>query len=69
MPEMNGNPWDKTLDGDPKRARRASEGSLAVPDPEVAVNTGRRHRSAPAQQWVGKRRTAQNISSERATIG
>jgi len=42
MLEMNDNPLDKTVGGDPKRARRASEESPAVPDPEVAVNTGRR---------------------------
>jgi len=42
MLEMNDNPLDRAVDGDPKRARRASEGSPAVPDSEVAVNTGRR---------------------------
>ena len=42
MLEMNDNPLDRAVDGDPKRARRASEGSPAVPDPEVEVTTGRR---------------------------
>ena len=42
MPEMNDNRLDKVVDGDPKRARRASEGSPVVPDPEVEVTAGRR---------------------------
>ena len=42
MLDMNNNPFDKAVDGDSKRARRASEESPAVPDPEVKVSAGRR---------------------------
>ena len=42
MLDMNNNPLDKAVDGDSKRARRASEESPAVPDPEVKVSAGRR---------------------------
>jgi transposase-like protein len=42
MLEMNNNPLDKAVDGDSKRARRASEESPSLPDPEVEVSVGRR---------------------------
>lgn len=41
MLDMNNNPLDKAVDGDSKRARRASEES-PPPDPEVEVKTARR---------------------------
>ena len=42
MVDVNNNRLDKAVDGDSKRARRASEESPAVPDPEVKASTGRR---------------------------
>ena len=39
---MNNTPLDKAVDGDMKRARRASGESPSPPDPEVEVKTGRR---------------------------
>jgi transposase len=42
MLNMHDNPLDKAGDGDSKRARRASEESPALPDPEVEVKPGRR---------------------------
>jgi len=42
MLEMNNNPIDKAVDGDSKRAHRASGESLSPPDPEVEVKAGRR---------------------------
>ena len=42
MLDMNSNPIDKAVDGDSKRARRASEESPSPPDPEVEVKAGRR---------------------------
>ena len=42
MLDMNNNPLDKAVDGDSKRARRASEESPSPPDPEVEVKAGRR---------------------------
>jgi len=42
MLDMNNTPLDKAVDGDSKRARRASGESPSLPDPEVEVNAGRR---------------------------
>jgi transposase-like protein len=42
MLDMNNNPLDKAVDGDSKRARRASKESPSLPDPEVEVKAGRR---------------------------
>jgi transposase-like protein len=42
MLEMNNNSLDKAVDGDAKRARRASEASPSLPDPEVEVKAARR---------------------------
>ena len=42
MLDMNNNRLDKAVDGDSKRARRASEESPSPPDPEVEVKAGRR---------------------------
>ena len=42
MLDMNNNPLDKAVDGDSKRACRASEESPSPPDPEVEVKPGRR---------------------------
>jgi len=42
MLEMNNNPLDKAVDGELKRARRASEESPSPPDSEVEVKAGRR---------------------------
>ena len=41
MPEMNNNPLDKAVGGDSKGARRASEESPSLPDPEVEVKAER----------------------------
>ena len=42
MLNMNRNPLDNALDGDSKGARRATEESPSLPDPEVEVKTERR---------------------------
>lgn len=42
MLDMNNTPLDKAVDGDSKRARRASGESPSLPDPEVEVKAGRR---------------------------
>ena len=42
MLDMNSNLLFKAVDGDSKRARRASEESPSLPDPEVEVKAGRR---------------------------
>jgi transposase-like protein len=46
MLDMNNAPLDKAVADDSKRARRASEESPAVPDPEVEVSAGRRRFSS-----------------------
>jgi len=42
MPDMNNNPLDSDPVGDSKGARRASEESPALPDPEVEIRAERR---------------------------